>query len=321
MGRTTIKPIPGAANVIAAGEAWLEALATERRVADSTLVAYRRDLIQFLEFLTDHLGGKVTIRALAQMRPADFRAFLAARRQKGASSRTLARRLSAIRSFFRFLERQGLATSAAISAIQSPKLAHSIPKPLQASAASALSDSETHKRIGKQNSEPWVNARDAAVLALLYGCGLRISEALGLNYADAKLLEGDTVLRVTGKGNKTRLVPVLPAVRKAIETYLALYPYGHMPDDPLFVGVQGKRLSPRIIQLAVEKYRYAAGLPDTATPHALRHSFATHLLAGGGDLRTIQELLGHASLSTTQIYTEVDSERLLDIYEKAHPRG
>ncbi|MBZ0215901.1 MAG: tyrosine-type recombinase/integrase, partial [Fimbriimonadaceae bacterium] len=172
-----------------------------------------------------------------------------------------------------------------------------------------------------QDSEPWVNARDAAVLALLYGCGLRISEALGLNYADAKLLDGDNVLRVTGKGNKTRLVPVLPAVREAIRAYLALYPYGHMPTDPLFVGVQGKRLSPRIIQLAVEKYRYAAGLPDTATPHALRHSFATHLLAGGGDLRTIQELLGHASLSTTQIYTEVDSARLLDVYDKAHPRS
>ncbi len=321
MARAKKQEFVGAASLVAEAESWLRGLETERRAAAATLNSYRRDLTQFLGFLNEHLGGKVTLRALARLRPADFRAFLAARRDKGTSSRTLARALSAIRSFFRYLERKGLVTSAAIGAIRTPKLPHSIPKPLHEREASALSEPETHHRFSAQNSEPWVNARDAAVLALLYGCGLRISEALGLNYSDAKLLDGSDVLRITGKGNKTRLVPVLPRVRNAVRTYLDLYPGGHMPDDPLFFGVRGKRLSPRIIQLAVEKFRYAVGLPDTATPHALRHSFATHLLAAGGDLRTIQELLGHASLSTTQIYTEVDSARLLEVYEKAHPRA
>ena len=281
MARAGKPEFSGTAKTIHQAELWLRGLETERRAAKATITSYARDLAQFLVFMSEHRGRRIDIRDLARLRPADFRAFLAARRTKGTSSRTLSRSLSAMRSFYRHLERQDLATSAAVSAIRPPKLPHSIPKPLQAVEATALAQAETHARIKAQASDPWVNARDAAVLALLYGCGLRISEALDLNYSDAKLLDGDNVLRITGKGNKTRLVPVLPIVRDAIRAYLDLYPYGHMPNDPLFVGVRGKRLSPRIIQLAVEKYRHEVGLPDTATPHALRHSFATHLLAGG----------------------------------------
>jgi len=280
-----------------------------------TLEAYRRDVGQFLGFLAGHLGGAPTLKQLAKLAPADIRAFMAARRSNGVGNRSLMRVLAGTRSFARFLERSGKGKVAAFNAVRAPKLPKTLPKPLAVSAARQIAD--TGLRKGEMR-EPWVTARDAAVLALLYGSGLRISEALGLKRKDAT---GADALTVTGKGNKARMVPVLPQVSKLIADYVALCPYDLPPDGPLFVGARGGPLSPRIVQLAMEWLRGALGLPDSATPHALRHSFATHLLSRGGDLRSIQELLGHASLSTTQIYTAVDSERLLEVYASAHPRA
>jgi integrase/recombinase XerC len=295
---------------------WLSYLGAERRMSAKTLDAYRRDVSQFLGFLTGHLGSVPTLKQLARLTPADIRAFMAARRSEGAGNRSLMRTLAGCRSFTRFLERNGKGKVAALAAVRTPKLPRTLPKPLAVSAAKQVAD--TGIREGEER-EPWIIARDAAVLALLYGCGLRISEALGLKHKD---LSGKSdSLIVTGKGNKTRMVPVLPQVTKVIADYVALCPYGNPPNGPLFVGARGKPLSPRIVQLTMERLRGALGLADTATPHALRHSFATHLLARGGDLRSIQELLGHASLSTTQIYTGVDAERLLEVYNNAHPRA
>jgi integrase/recombinase XerC len=252
---------------------------------------------------------------LAKLSPADVRAFMAARRGDGLSSRSLMRVLAGARSFARFLERNGKGKVGALSAVRAPKVGKTLPKPLAIAAAKRIAD--TGLRAGEAR-EPWIIARDAAVLGLLYGSGLRISEALSLKPKD--LVEGDAIT-VTGKGNKTRMVPVLPQVAKLITDYVALCPLDLPDDGALFVGARGGPLSPRIVQLAMARLRGALGLPDTATPHALRHSFATHLLARGGDLRAIQELLGHASLSTTQIYTAVDSERLLEVYASAHPRA
>lgn len=292
---------------------WQAYLSAEKRASSNTCAAYARDLTAFLYFLAGHSGGPVSLTALGDLKVADFRAFLAQRRADGLSSRSLARALSVVRSFFRYLARRGVVDNASVTAVRSPKIPHSIPRPLTAQAAKTVAGG-----ADIAEGEPWVAARDTAVMTLLYGCGLRISEALNL---DRKHAPAGDVMTITGKGNKQRLVPILPVVRRAIEDYLRLCPFVLSPDDPLFVGVKGKRLSPRIIQGRMQMLRSALGLPDTATPHALRHSFATHLLAGGGDLRTIQELLGHASLSTTQRYTEVDTSRLLDIYEKAHPRA
>jgi len=294
---------------------WLDYLGAERRMSPKTLEAYRRDVGQFLSFMAEHLGGRPTLKQLEKLTPADVRAFMAARRGDGAGNRTLMRSLAGTRSFARFLERNGKGKVGALAAVRTPKLPKTLPKPLAASAAKQMTDIDV--RAGEER-ETWVLARDAAVLALLYGSGLRISEALGLKRKDADDRDALTVL---GKGNKTRMVPVLPQVTKAIADYVALCPYDLPPDGPLFVGARGGPLSPRIVQLAMARLRGALGLPDTATPHALRHSFATHLLARGGDLRAIQELLGHASLSTTQIYTAVDAEHLLDVYAGAHPRA
>jgi len=294
---------------------WLDYLGAERRMSPKTLEAYRRDVGQFLSFMAEHLGGRPTLKQLEKLTPADVRAFMAARRGDGAGNRTLMRSLAGTRSFARFLERNGKGKVGALAAVRTPKLPKTLPKPLAASAAKQMTDIDV--RAGEER-ETWVLARDAAVLALLYGSGLRISEALGLKRKDA---DGRDALTVLGKGNKTRMVPVLPQVTKAIADYVALCPYDLPPDGPLFVGARGGPLSPRIVQLAMARLRGALGLPDTATPHALRHSFATHLLARGGDLRAIQELLGHASLSTTQIYTAVDAEHLLDVYASAHPRA
>jgi len=295
---------------------WLGYLGAERRMSAKTLEAYRRDVGQFLSFLAEHLGGTPSLKQLAKLTPADIRAFLAARRNDGVGSRSLMRVLAGSRSFARFLERNGKGKVGALAAVRAPKLGKTLPKPLPASAAKQMTDADL--RAGEER-EPWVLARDAAVLALLYGAGLRISEALGLR---RKAIDGSPdALTVIGKGNKTRMVPVLPQVARLIADYVALCPYALKPDGPLFVGAQGGPLSPRIVQLAMARLRGALGLPDSATPHALRHSFATHLLARGGDLRAIQELLGHASLSTTQIYTAVDAERLLDVYSSAHPRA
>jgi integrase/recombinase XerC len=296
--------------------AWLAYLANEKRMSSKTLEAYRRDVVQFLAFLANHFGAPATLKRLQKLTPADIRAFMAARRSEGLSSRSLMRQLAGTRSFARFLERNGKGKVGALAAVRTPKLPKTLPKPLPASAAKAIADADL--RAGEAR-EKWVLARDAAVLGLLYGAGLRISEALGLTRRD--LAGSPDALTVTGKGNKTRMVPLLPAVLRLIADYLALCPYAVPPDGPLFVGARGGPLSPRVVQFAMASLRGALGLPDSATPHALRHSFATHLLARGGDLRAIQDLLGHASLSTTQIYTAVDSERLLDVYASTHPRA
>jgi integrase/recombinase XerC len=294
---------------------WLGYLGAERRMSAKTLEAYKRDVGQFLDFLTRHLGSAPSLKQLAKLTPADVRAFMAARRSEGLGSRSLMRVLAGARSFARFLERNGKGKVGALSAVRAPKVAKTLPKPLAIAAAKRIAD--TDLRAGEER-EPWIIARDAAVLALLYGSGLRISEALSLKPKD--LVAGDAIT-VTGKGNKTRMVPVLPQVTKSIADYVALCPLDLPDDGPLFVGSRSGPLSPRVVQLAMARLRGALSLPDTATPHALRHSFATHLLARGGDLRAIQELLGHASLSTTQIYTEVDSKRLLEVYASAHPRA
>ena len=305
-----------AAEVAAEIRRWLGHLGAERRMSAKTCEAYRRDVHQFLAFLAEHLGQRVTLSGLSRLAPADVRAFMAARRMQGIAGRSLMRGLAGARSFARFLERDHKGKVAALSAVRAPRVAKTLPKPLAVAAAKRITDTEL--RAGEER-EPWVLTRDAAVLALLYGSGLRISEALGLKPRDVAGARDS--LTVTGKGNKARMVPVLPQVARLIADYMALCPFDLAPDGPLFVGQKGRRLSPRILQLAMERLRGALNLPDTATPHALRHSFATHLLARGGDLRSIQELLGHASLSTTQIYTEVDSERLLAAYRSAHPRA
>jgi integrase/recombinase XerC len=306
-----------APDLAAARMRWLAYLATERRLSPKTVEAYDRDATAFLRFLTGHLGAPPTLEDVASLAPRDIRAFLAARRGDGLKARSMMRALAANRAFARFLEREGHGASAALAAVRGPKVPQSLPKPLSADAARRTAD--VASRVG-DTREPWILARDAAVLALLYGAGLRISEALGILRKDAPV-SGQEVLTVIGKGRKTRSVPIIPAVARTIEDYLALCPHALAPDGPLFVGLRGKVLSPRIIQLAMEQLRGSLGLADTATPHALRHSFATHLLGRGGDLRSIQELLGHASLSTTQIYTKVDGAELMRVHRSAHPRA
>ncbi len=297
---------------------WLAYLAAERRMSPKTSEAYGRDVRQFLAFLSEHLGTRVTLAALRRLAPADVRAFMASRRADGITGRSLMRMLAGTRSFARFLERNGKARIGALAAVRTPKIAKTLPKPLAVAAAKRLT--ETELRAGEERA-PWILARDAAVLALLYGSGLRISEALGLKRKDMPEPGQGDVIVVTGKGNKQRMVPVLAQVVTLVADYVALCPCDLAADGALFVGAKGGALSPRVIQLAMARLRGALGLPETATPHALRHSFATHLLARGGDLRAIQELLGHASLSTTQIYTAVDADRLLEVYRSAHPRA
>ncbi len=295
-------------------DAWLAFLRHERGYAEKTLQAYDRDLRQFFAFLKGHLGHSPCLADLARLEAKTFRAFMAARRRNGSVSRSLARTMSALRQYFRWLEAREVIKNRAVLQLALPKIPHSVPKPLNVENAAAVVEH------GMETELDWVAARDVAVLLLLYGSGLRIAEALGIKAKDAPTGDRD-MLRIVGKGNKERLVPVLPVVRNAVARYLALCPYTLDPDDALFRGAKGGPLSPRLIQLAMERLRFALGLPTTATPHALRHSFATHLLSAGGDLRQIQELLGHASLSTTQAYTEVDRERLLAVYDAAHPRS
>jgi len=307
--------VTAAPDVLRAVERWRRHLSGERRLAAKSVEAYSRDVDQFLRFLAGHLGGAPKLADIAALRTADIRAFMAARRNTGAGSRTLARGIAGIRSLIAFLERDGTANGAAFRAIRPPRQKKSLPRPLRPDDAIAITEIDS-----ALDEEPWIAARNTAVLALLYGSGLRISEALSLARSEAPRGASDA-LRVTGKGGKQRIVPVLPVVAAAIAAYLRLCPYSPGPGGPLFLGARGERLSPRIVQRAMAKLRGALGLPDSATPHALRHSFATHLLAGGGDLRAIQELLGHASLSTTQVYTAVDTDRLMAAYEKAHPRA
>jgi integrase/recombinase XerC len=295
---------------------WLGYLGAERRMSDKTLDAYRRDAGQFLAFMAQHLGAPPSLKQLAKLTPADVRAFMAARRGDGIGSRSLMRMLAGVRSFARFLERNDKGKVGALAAVRAPKIGKTLPKPLSIATAKRIGDADL--RAGDER-EPWILARDAAVLTLLYGSGLRISEALSLKRNEAPDNQG--AITVTGKGNKARMVPVLPQVTKLVADYIGLCPRDLPPDGPLFIGARGGPLKARIVQLAMARLRGALGLPDSATPHALRHSFATHLLARGGDLRAIQELLGHASLSTTQIYTAVDNERLLEVYQSAHPRA
>ncbi|WP_343229056.1 tyrosine recombinase XerC [Rhizobium setariae] len=300
--------------LLAERKLWLDGLAHERRLADLTVEAYERDTRQFLFFLSGHAGGPARLSDIEALRPADLRAFLASRRRDGVGARTMGRSLAGLRSFLRYLEKKGIANAAGARAVRSPKQPKSLPKPLSAEQAILVS-SET----GQLADEPWISARNAAVLTLLYGSGLRISEALSLTRNDIPAAAAS--LRITGKGGKTRIVPMLDAAKEAIDAYLKSCPFVVAADVPLFRGARGGPLQPAIIQREMQKMRSALNLPETATPHALRHSFATHLLSAGGDLRSIQELLGHASLSTTQVYTGVDAARLLDIFDRAHPRA
>jgi integrase/recombinase XerC len=292
---------------------WVAWLAGERRASAHTVAAYSRDLVFFLDFLTEHLGEPPSLAVIERLRPADFRAYLAHRVRDGIDRNSLARALSVVRGFLRFLQRRRLAATTTLAALRSPRLPHSVPKPMTIEDAARALDA-----VGELAASAWQRKRDTAILALLYGCGLRLSEALGLARGEAPLGE---MLTITGKGGKQRLIPVLPAVRETIADYLADCPYVLAKEGPLFVGARGGALNPRLVQRKVAALRGYLGLPETATPHALRHSFATHLLGAGGDLRAIQELLGHASLSTTQRYTSVETQRLLAVYNAAHPRA
>ncbi|MHA1569248.1 MAG: tyrosine recombinase XerC [Alphaproteobacteria bacterium] len=310
-----LNDLPVTGDLARATADWRDWLAYERRAAANTITAYEYEIAGFLGFISAHLGGRVGLDDLAALRPADFRAWMADRAGHNLHASSIARALSPVRGFFRYLDRAGLVKNAAVSAVRTPKRPQSLPKPLDRDDALRLLDAAS-----SANKTDWMARRDVAVLTLLYGCGLRIDEALGLDIRDAPVGDSET-MRVTGKGSKERLVPVLPAVREAIADYLEANPFGRAPGDPLFRGARGGRLSARMVQGLVAALRRRLDLPATATPHALRHSFATHLLAGGGDLRTIQELLGHASLSTTQRYTAIDAERMLAVYEDAHPRA
>ena len=292
---------------------WVGWLAGERRASAHTIAAYGRDLAFFLDFLTQHRGELPSLATINELRSTDFRAYLAHRAQDRIERSSLARAMSVLRGFVRFVQRRGLASTTALAALRAPKLPQGIPKPLTIEDAIGSLDT-----VGDLASKDWQGKRDTAILALLYGCGLRLSEALGLSRAEAPLGE---IVVITGKGGKQRLLPVLPAVRKAVADYLGACPHLLSGEGPLFVGARGGPLNPRLVQRQMTALRGFLNLPETATPHALRHSFATHLLDAGGDLRAIQELLGHASLSTTQRYTSVETERLLAVYEASHPRA
>ena len=308
---------PAEADLAEAARQWLGYVTGERRLSPHSLDAYARDLRQFIGFLAEYQGERPSLSTIDALTSSDVRAFLSRRRQDSVGNRSLLRQLAGIRSFTRFCEREGLAATTALTSVRAPKLPRTLPKPISAGLAREVVSGDG---FAGETRPGWTLARDAAVLALLYGAGLRISEALAIRRADAPI-SGLDALTVLGKGQKTRQVPVILPVQQAVERYLALCPMALPSDGPLFIGERGRPLSPRIIQLAVERLRGALGLPDSATPHALRHSFATHLLSRGGDLRTIQELLGHASLSTTQIYTAVDGARLLESYRANHPRA
>ena len=294
-----------------ARQAFLAWLGQERRAAPLTVEAYSADIARFLGFLTQHLGGEPDLPALAALRQADLRAWLAAEAAEGAGNATRARRLSAVRSFYRYLARRHGVENPALTLIGTPRATKPAPRALATGEAR-----EVTEQIAEMSDAAAQQARDTALFTLLYGCGLRIAEALALDVRDAP----ETTLRVAGKGGKERIVPVLPIVREVIAAWLALHP-DRQPDSPLFVGARGGRLDPGVAQRTLRNYRRLYGLPEHATPHALRHSFATHLLAGGADLRSIQDLLGHASLSTTQRYTAVDEARLVEVWRKAHPRA
>ncbi|MDQ7080691.1 MAG: tyrosine recombinase XerC [Paracoccaceae bacterium] len=305
--------IPAAPGSIALVDDWLASQSALKGASDKTIEAYRHDLMNFLGFLSNHLGGALTPAQLREIGLAEMRAWMAHERARCQSARSLARALSAVKGFYRWYAERADFDASSVLATRAPRFQARLPRPIDPAAARKLIDT-----VDLQHPDAWVNARDTAVLTLLYGCGLRISEALSLKGRDAPLPE---VLRITGKGGKERLVPVLPVARAAVEEYRRLCPHDLPPADPLFRGKRGGALNARLIRKLMEKLRNQLGLPATATPHALRHSFATHLLQAGGDLRAIQELLGHASLSTTQAYTAVDQARLMEVYQAAHPRA
>ncbi|HET7410917.1 MAG TPA: tyrosine recombinase XerC [Paracoccaceae bacterium] len=302
-------PSAGATDLL---ERWIAHLGAVRGRSPKTLDAYRRDVAGLLGFMGRHTGGPMGMSALGAVGITDLRAWMAARRRDGISARSLARELSAVRGFYHWLDRAHGVHCAAVHAVRTPKVAARLPRPVAAPDARRLVAAAGH------HAEPWIAARDTAALTLIWGAGLRIAEALSLRQRDAPLPE---TLRVTGKGGKEREIPILPAARAAVECYRALCPLPAGPDGALFLGARGGPLSPRVLQKAMATARQALGLPATATPHALRHSFATHLMHAGGDLRAIQQLLGHASLSTTQVYTAVDQGHLMEVYERAHPHG
>ena len=291
---------------------WANHLAVTRGFSPRTVEAYVRDTTGFLEFLVDHRGESISLTALESVRSADLRGWMATMRRRGLAAQSMNRAASALKGFYRWLAQTRGIDSSAVVAMRGPRPRRPLPRPIDVRSARALLDE------AGRDARAWIGARDTAVLTLLYGCGLRISEALALRGRDAPLPE---VLRILGKGGKERIVPVLPIVRDAVNLYCELCPYEIEPDFALFRGVRGAPLHPRTLQKVVTGLRQKLGLPASATPHALRHSFATHLLDAGGDLRTIQELLGHRSLSTTQRYTAVETERLLSVYEQAHPRA
>ncbi|WP_074381480.1 tyrosine recombinase XerC [Bartonella doshiae] len=307
--------IPANQAVLSARKSWLDSLVQTRRMSIKTAQAYEQDTRQFLFFLCQHLGHESTFDDLANLRVIDLRAYLAYRRAHNISARSLSRGMAGLRSFFNYLSREGIVSVPASKLVRTPKHPKSLPKPLAITSALHIV-----KQENQQENEPWITARNSAVLMLLYGCGMRISEALALTpeqFSDPE----KTSLFVIGKGGKTRLVPLIKIVYETVQNYLTCCPYPLADNQPMFRGARGGPLQPAIIQRAVRNLRIILGLPENATPHTLRHSFATHLLSRGGDLRTIQELLGHASLSTTQIYTHVDTNLLLEIYQKAHPRA
>ena len=292
---------------------WLDQQRALNGAAENTITAYQGDVADFLAFITLHKADSQGLGALAQITISDMRAWMARTRGGDVGARSMARKLSAVKAFYRWLsEREGFEPTAVLST-RSPKFQKKLPRPLAVDAAKALLEC-----VKTQTDRPWIASRDVAVLTLLWGCGLRISEALGLKGRDAPLPD---VLRIVGKGGKERIVPVLPAAREAVEAYLRLCPHPHQDDAPLFRAIRGGALGPRAIAQVMADARMQLGLPATATPHAMRHSFATHLLDAGGDLRAIQELLGHASLSTTQAYTAVDTARLMEVYNRSHPRA
>ncbi|MCF6315172.1 MAG: tyrosine recombinase XerC [Marinosulfonomonas sp.] len=301
---------PAATNAL---EEWLTTIKALNNAADNTIEAYRTDLLGYLAFITGHFGDATGLAPVKQVKVTDIRAWMAHERGRGVSARSLARSLSAVKSFYRWLSEHDSFDATVVLSARSPRFQKKLPRPLAEDAARAMIET-----VEFQSANEWGAARDAAVITLLYGCGLRISEALSLTGADVPLPD---VLRITGKGNKTRIVPVIAAARIAVARYLRICPHPLEPTAPLFRAVRGGPLRPRAIQKAMEATRMQLGLPATATPHAMRHSFATHLLSAGGDLRAIQELLGHASLSTTQAYTSVDTARLMEVYDKTHPRA
>jgi integrase/recombinase XerC len=303
-----LAPAPGAALT-----EWLAQLAALQGAAPNTVEAYRRDVSRYLAFLAAHQGGAEGVVSVATASQSDLRGWMASERSRGLSARSLARALSAVKGFTAWTADRSGADATTVLSTKGPKVRRKLPRPLSEDGAAAMLTG-----IGGDAREDWIAARDGAILTLLYGLGLRISEALSLTGADHPL---PPVLRITGKGGKTRIVPVLPAAAEAVADYARLCPFTLATADPLFRGARGGPVNPRLIQSAMERARLRLGLPATATPHALRHSFATHLLSAGGDLRAIQELLGHASLSTTQAYTAVDPARLMEVYEKAHPRA